>query len=394
MVNLSMLPMHRDEFPLACASARCDAYEAVLAAHLDDWATREAAEVARGARRLAPDSIAELRSSGILAAPIPRSLDGAGASLAQTVCAVRRIARVAPSTALCLAMPLGNAGNTRIGDDAVLPAQRSALARGRAWIAHEARAGRILAVANSEPGSSGELANTRTRASSDDAGRIFLTGKKSFATLGPDADYFLCTARRDGGELDAFFVARSAAGLTLADDWDALGMRATASVGITLEHAEAAAVFVYPSAITSVNARHWSTLLLAAVFVGVGEGALEVARRSIASSASWARSTLVEALLGIEAAGAWLDTVAAGEAIPCPAGFTDACMRVKTFAVRAALEASTRALTVCGGRAYTQHHPVARFLLDAAAGPLLRPPLPQAMDAIAAQLWAEVPSRP
>jgi hypothetical protein len=43
---------------------------------------------------------------------------------------------------------------------------------------------------------------------------------------------------------------------------------------------------------------------------------------------------------------------------------------------------------VCGGRAYTPQHPVARFLLAAAAGPLLRPPLPQAMDAIADQLWA------
>jgi alkylation response protein AidB-like acyl-CoA dehydrogenase len=383
-----LLPTHDHVFPLACASARCDAYEAILAAYLDDWAAREARDVNHGARRLAPDSVAELRRSGILAAPIPRSLDGAGATLAQTVCAVRRIARVAPSTALCLAMPLGNAGNTRIADEAVAPAQRAALAQGRAWIAREARAGRILAVANSEPGASGDLANTKTRASSDDSGRITLTGRKSFATFGPDADYFLCTARRDDGPLDAFFVARHAPGVTLADDWDALGMRATASVGLTLEQAEAAAVFVYPSAITSVNARHWSTLLLAAVFVGVGEGALEVARTSIASNASWARSTLVEALLGLEAAGAWLDTVAANEVIPCPTGFLDACMRVKTFAVRAALDASTRALTVCGGRAYTPQHPVARFLLDAAAGPLLRPPLPQAMDAIAAQLWA------
>ena len=42
---------------------------------------------------------------------------------------------------------------------------------------------------------------------------------------------------------------------------------------------------------------------------------------------------------------------------------------------------------VSGGRSYTPQHPVFRFLCDALAGPLIRPPLPQAMDAIAAQLF-------
>ena len=50
---------------------------------------------------------------------------------------------------------------------------------------------------------------------------------------------------------------------------------------------------------------------------------------------------------------------------------------------------------VSGGRCYTPQHPVFRFLCDALAGPLLRPPLPQAMDAVVRQLFspAALPAR-
>ena len=63
---------------------------------------------------------------------------------------------------------------------------------------------------------------------------------------------------------------------------------------------------------------------------------------------------------------------------------------------RAAVEAATRAAMVSGGRCYTPQLPVFRFLCDALAGPLLRPPLPQAMDAVVRQLFpapAAVPAR-
>jgi alkylation response protein AidB-like acyl-CoA dehydrogenase len=283
-------------------------------------------------------------------------------------------------------MPLGNAANARLSDDAVPPALRASLLRGRAFIAESAVAGQILGVANSEPGAGGELANTKTRAVRAADGQLRLSGRKSFATLGPDADFFLCSARTEEGTLDAFFVARDAVGLTLAEDWDALGMRATASVGLTLSEAAATATFLYPGAIVSINARHWSTLLMAAVFVGIGEGALAAAIESAPRSSGWARSTLAECALSLDAASGFLDAVAREEATPCSADYAERCRRVKSFAARTAVEVSSRCMMIAGGRAYRAEHAVARALLDAAAGPLLRPPLPQAMDAIAAQL--------
>lgn len=362
-----------------------DPFEALLEQHLDAWAASERAVCASGGTRLPEATVLTLRSSRVLAAPVPRSLGGQGADLFSTARAIRRVARTAPSTALCMSMPLGNAANARLPDDAVPLVLRGALGRGRAFIADKANAGEILAVANSEPGAGGDMANTRTRAVRD-GGRVRLTGQKSFATLGPDADYFLCSARTEDGTLDAFFVARDAVGVSLADDWDPLGMRATASVGLTLDGALAAATFVYPGAIAGVNARHWSTLLMASVFVGIGDGALAAAVECAPRSSDWARSTLAECALSLDAASGFIDAVAREESTPCSPGYSERCRRAKTFAARTAVEVSARCMMIAGGRAYRAEHRLARALLDAAAGPLLRPPLPQAMDALAAQL--------
>lgn len=368
-------------------SERDGVYDAPLARYLASWREREQSAIESGATRVPQATLEELRRSGLLAAPVPRALGGSGADLLSTVRALSKIAAAAPSTALCIAMPLGNAANTRVPDHAVPPADRAALAQGRAWIAARALAGEILAVANSEPGAQGDLNNTRTRAERDAEGTLRLSGQKCFATLGPDADYFLCSARREDGALDAFFVARTAPGLSINDDWNALGMRATASVSLDLRSVPAAAPFLYPGAIAAVSARHWSTLLLAAVFVGIGEGALEAARLGSALSSSYARSSLAEAALALEAARCFVEGVAREDGIPCSGAYAERCRRAKTFVAKTALEAATRVMMVSGGRAYQPHHSVARFLLDAAAGPLLRPPLPQAMDALANELF-------
>ena len=363
-----------------------DPFEPVLDAHLESWASQEAEVCRAHGSRLPEPTVRSFRASGVLAAPVPRALGGLGADLCETARAVRRIAQRAPSTALCLTMPLGNAANARVADDAVPSGLRAELQRGRAFIVERAIAGDILAVANSEPGSCGDVANTKTRAERGADGTVRLTGRKSFATLGPDADYFLCSARTGAEEVDAFFVSRSAEGVVVGDDWDPLGMRATASVGLTLERAPVAAPFLYPGAISGISARHWSTLLMAAVFVGIGEGALAAAVRCVPRASSWARATVAECALSLEAAAAFVEAVASEEVTPCTTSYAERCRRAKSFAARTTVEVSSRCMMVAGGRAYRSEHAVARALLDAAAGPLLRPPLPQAMDAIATQL--------
>jgi alkylation response protein AidB-like acyl-CoA dehydrogenase len=357
------------------------------------WAEREAAAVRAGEVRMPAATLEDFRTSGILTAPVPTALGGWGASLAQTAEAVRQVARQAPAAALALAMPLGNAATTRIPASAVAPGQRAALARGQRWIADRANEGRILAVANSEPGAGGELANTKTRAERGPDGTYCLTGRKSFATFGADADYFLCAARRPDGSgrglVDGFFVSRHAPGLAVDDRWDAAGMRPTASVGLTLDGAPAEAVLGYPGCLEGVNARHWSTVLFAAVFLGVGEEALGQGASQVAPDAVWARATLAECALSLDAAAAFVEAAAHDERWPLPAEAAERTRRAKTYVARAAVQAATQAAIVSGGRCYAPHHPIFRLLCDALAGPLLRPPLPQAMDAIVRQLFTK-----
>jgi alkylation response protein AidB-like acyl-CoA dehydrogenase len=364
---------------------------------LDGWAEREVQANREGQLRLPPQTVAEMKASGLLAAPLPAEHGGWGTSLRDTAEALRRVARRAPSTALALVMPLGNAATTLIPEAVVPAAQRAALRESKAWIADRVRCGCILAVANSEPGAGGDLANTKTVARRGPDGVYRLSGRKSFATFGRDADYFLCAARRgDGpGVVDGFFVSRAAAGLTLDERWDPVGMRPTASVGLTLEGAEAEAVLGFPGCLEGVNARHWSTVLFAAVFLGVGEGALREGTGQAPADGTWARGALAECALALEAAAGFVESVARDERWPLPAEAQERARRAKTFVARTAVETATRAAMVSGGRCYTPQHPVFRFLCDALAGPLLRPPLPQAMDAVVRQLFspAALPAR-
>jgi alkylation response protein AidB-like acyl-CoA dehydrogenase len=311
--------------------------------------------------------------------------------LPETVAAIRLVGQRAPATALALVMPLGNAATTRIPEAAVAPALREELCRGQEWIARQVCQGRILAVANSEPGSGGELAHTQTRARRDAEGGYRLTGRKSFATFGRDADYFLCAARRsDAGKadvVDGFFVARNAPGMTIDDRWNPIGMRPTASVGLTLDGAPADAILGYPGCLEGVNARHWSTILFAAVFLGVGEGALREGVRQTPGDGGWARAKLAEHALNLDAAAGFVETVAREESWPMSSAAQERARRAKTFVARTAVETAMAAAMISGGRFYTPEHPVFRFLCDALAGPLLRPPLPRAMDSIVQQLF-------
>src|SRR5262249_50096023 len=159
---------------------------------IDGWAEREEQANRDNELSMPAQTLVEMRGSGILSAPMPESLGGWAASLFDTVTAIRRVAQRAPATALALVMPLRNAATARIPENVVPPPQRAALRKGQRWIAHQVCRGRILAVANSEPGAGGELANTKTVALPGDFGVYRLTGHKSFATFGRDADYFLC----------------------------------------------------------------------------------------------------------------------------------------------------------------------------------------------------------
>lgn len=193
--------------------------------------------------------VATLSDAGLLGLVVPESFGGLGGGLRDLAAATFAMGTVCPSTALAFffhsssasrgLLPL-EAVDAGLFDDAeraiVEPFARKILTRlgteGR-WMANFASESAKSSTANI---SISTAAEPTTR---DGVDGWSLTGVKSFGCATGVADDYLVTAKFPGGEtadhLGVFLVDRSSAGVGERTRWDAIGMRATATHGITLD---------------------------------------------------------------------------------------------------------------------------------------------------------------
>jgi alkylation response protein AidB-like acyl-CoA dehydrogenase len=75
----------------------------------------------------------------------------------------------------------------------------------------------------------------QTRLTRSGDGRLRLDGRKYYCTGALTADWIAITALNDEEQLVAVFVRREAEGVTVDEDWNVIGQRATASGTTTLE---------------------------------------------------------------------------------------------------------------------------------------------------------------
>ena len=104
-----------------------------------------------------------------------------------------------------------------------------------------------------------------------------LNGTKFYCTGSLMCDVFLFTGKMENGDLIYAFVPKDRAGLTIVDDWDAMGQRTTASGTTRLEN-------VYVAASELVSVAHWPTtrnyfgasyqIIHAAIDAGIARAAL------------------------------------------------------------------------------------------------------------------------
>jgi alkylation response protein AidB-like acyl-CoA dehydrogenase len=166
----------------------------------------------------------ELRDSGYLLAAVPVELGGAGLTLAEVGKLQQRLAYHAPATAIAINMHLywtGVAADmTRLGDNRL------------SWLLDEAAAGHVFAAAHAEAGNDAGLFAATTVAEPVDGGWL-LRGRKSFGSLSPVWTYFgfhaMDLSDPDAPKVLHGFLPRDAEGYRIEQNWDALGMRATAS---------------------------------------------------------------------------------------------------------------------------------------------------------------------
>jgi alkylation response protein AidB-like acyl-CoA dehydrogenase len=219
------------------------------------------------------DNYAVLKDHRVFSALIPVELGGSGAPYSAMCALLRRLAQYCPATALALAMHqhlvAGALYNHRQGRP------------GRTLLEQVAAAELVLISTGANDGME---SNGRVETAPDG---YRVTARKPFGSGSPKGDVLVTSAPfedpQEGWQVLHFTVPFVASGVSLADDWHALGMRGTGSHTVVLEN-----VFVPEEAIVLRRPRgqfhpSWNVSvtvampLVMSVYAGVAESAVVVA---------------------------------------------------------------------------------------------------------------------
>lgn len=335
------------------------------------------------------EDLADLKAAGYLSILVPAEFGGGGATLAQASQAQRRLAQAAPATALGINMHhviIAMAYTLWLRDDHRLD-----------WVFQEAMAGEIFAFGISEAGNDAVLFDSVSRADPEGEG-YRISGTKIFTSLSPVWTRLLVHAKTPGksgteDELIFGFLERGAEGITVNNDWDTLGMRASQSCTTILENVPLAAGRVATCTPLGPNPDPvvWGIfgafeLLLASVYTGIGERAVNLAaeivakRRSHVRNAPYAHDPDIRwqiASAGILMDGVILQLAKLTEDVDAIGTARDPHYGAKWFlhfsgvkgrATEAAKEAVELAMRTTGGAQYFRSSELQRLYRDVLAG--------------------------
>jgi alkylation response protein AidB-like acyl-CoA dehydrogenase len=228
--------------------------------------------------RFVAENYRELKEEKLFSAAVPLELGGGGATHGEICRVLRELAGYCGSTALALSMHTHLVAATVWRHRHGLPAE--ALLR-------KIAASELVLVSTG----AGDWVDSVGRAERAPGG-YRVTATKRFGSGSPAGDLLLTSAPTDdperGAEVLVFPVSLRAEGVTVRDDWDTLGMRATGSNTIELKD-----VFVPDEAISIRRPRgqwhpSWTVTMAVAVpvfvapYVGIAERAGALARSAVA----------------------------------------------------------------------------------------------------------------
>ncbi len=339
-----------------------------------------------------------MKASGFIAGCVPKEFGGIGVeSVHDIAVAMSRLGRGDASISIGITMHfLSSWGMAR--------RWRQAGGDGLAALLQDVAAGtRVMAVFNSESGTDNR--HPFTEATKVEGG-YRITGRKGFGTLSPAADQFSVRVRIADGH-GGYGMAQATLhpdmpGVTLANNWDGMGMRASGSQDVILED-----VFVPDEAVTAPTP--WgilgsaaagggtvSALSLPGVFMGIAEEALRLTLESVAKRrrqpeatplAHWypVQEKVAEMVVGVSGMRAMLhrsgllaDAFLLGEGtgLPAPESGEDLLMdaqATKRFLNRTAIEVVDMAMTVAGGGGFIARNRLSQLYRDVRAGPFMSP---------------------
>ena len=269
--SANTIPLHRPAPPVTPPFSDL---ETVLAS-----ITRELAASAAGYDRsgeFPAANFALLQRHGLLGLTVPKALGGGGADLPTARKVVAAVAKGEPSTALILVMQYLQ--HFRLQDDLRWPAQlRERLAR------EAVEKGALINAFRVEPElgtpARGGLPATLARRTAEG---WRLSGTKLYSTGSHGLEWYLVWARSDDADplVGGFLVHKDSPGISIVEEWDHLGMRATCShrvefdnVLLPLDHAVAVSPASAPRAELDGEGLVWMAVLLSSIYDAVAQAA-------------------------------------------------------------------------------------------------------------------------
>jgi hypothetical protein len=332
----------------------------------------------------------DLREAGLLGMLVPREYGGPGLDPLTYCRCLLEMAKGCPATALTFNMHANVIGIFING--------MGTEAQKRHYFAEVLEGGKIFASITSEPESSWRdrlVLRTRFRPNGDG---YRVDGVKHFCSLGDAADYYFVSGLVEGtataaeGILSAL-IPREGAGITVARQWNATGMRGTTSHTLRYDtQVTGAEVIGTPGQFITLDLSGFATGY-AATYLGVAEAAfdyiVEYARtRRVAPSPDplshhpLTQRSVGEMAIQIRAARLLLYEAARLQQSGSREEVALAVNQAKFCAAEAGTQVTQQAMRLAGGSGYLKDLPLERWHRDSLAGPVMPPANDRCLETI------------
>ncbi len=304
--------------------------------------------------RFAAENFEDMRKRRLFSARIPLELGGGGASHEDIADMIRELARFDGSTALSFSMHSHLLGT-------LIWRHKRGLTPPSEPVLRKLAAEELVMVST---GGSDWLDGSGTLEKAD--GGYSFSGRKVFGSGSPAGDLLLTTGVYDdpeeGPTVLHFAVNMHGDGVTVTDDWDSMGMRATGSNSLVIDN-----VFVPEAGVSLRRPKgKWVTFfdvvspiawsLVMSAYVGVAEGAREIAVEQVAKKK---QDGTVQELVGemdtelLTAQTSLRSMVELADSEFAPnVENSNLIYRHKTIATKAAIKTVEKAIEAVGGAAY------------------------------------------
>ncbi len=335
--------------------------------------------------RFFTEDFEELRASGYLNAAVPTSFGGAGLSFAEVQELQRRLAYVAPATALAMNMHFYWTG--------VAADHHNAGDHSHDWMLKATvEDGAVFAAGHGEAGNDIPLLLSSSKAERVDGGWEF-TGHKIFGSLSPVWTHLgvhaMDTSDPEAPQVVHGFVSRDADRYHIEQTWDVLGMRATESNDTILDRTfvpDSQISLVCPAGFAGAGSFQvaifaWGLLGFATVYAAIAQRAYDEAvtrahqRTSVALTRSMAyhpgvQHEIAEMRIALESIDGYLGSVIADWSNHVDHGmeWPVKILAAKHFTVNQAWQVVDSALDLSGGAGIFTRSRMQQMFRDARLG--------------------------